>query len=252
MTVQIRGFNVAMSGTIPLPTTVAGDTLVAMVRSFYQDTADPTPWVVPADWTTWANGIRGTAIFGAPNTVAFGYGVFTKTATGAEPTPTFSAPGSEQRIGGIWSLYSTVPLPLTIDAGETSDYADVQTFRLGVVHAANAGARLVYGFAGNANALTNYGGFVNARTHHGGATLTTTTGYPSVPAGPPEYPERLKVMTFSLDSEPGPWSTTGQRTVDTDISPAGIDAPAHYSSYIFIQEIGTAPPRGGWSGWIID
>jgi hypothetical protein len=253
MTVQIRGFSFAMSATIPIPTgTVAGDTLVCMVRSFYQDTADPSPWVAPADWTEWANGIRGTAIFGAPNTVAFGYGTFTKTAAAGEGTPTFSAPLSDQQIGAVWSLYSDVPLPVSLDHGEASDYADGQTFRLPVLHTANAGARLVYGFSGIANTLTAYGGFVNTRTHHDGATLTTTTGYPSVPAGAPEYPERLKVMTLSLDSEPGPWATTGQRTVDTDVSPAGIDAPAHFSSYVRVQEIGVAPAPGGWTGWIID
>ena len=253
MTVQIRGFSFAMSSTIPLPAgTQPGDVLVLKVRAFHHTLVAGPVFTVPAGYTELVNARRATD-GNTPSPPTFGYASFWKVAAVGEADPVALSPGGEAVMGGLWAVYSDSGQSLDLEHEFHDSALLTQTWALPIVLNTPATGRLLYSFSGQATVLSNYAGFANGRTHHATGTLHTAQGYPSVPNGPPEFPERLRDVMLSLDSEPGPAGAVDPpRSVDTNVSHDGVSSPVFVGTYARIMEIGPPPVVGGWLAWVVD
>lgn len=263
MTVQVRGVTSAASGTVAVPAgTGAGDLLILLARSYWQNPANTAPWGGLGGWTAVDNLVRGSG-GSAAGTEGTTWGVLTATriATGSEPASyTVTATGGDAIIGAIVAVYSDTGQTLTATRGATNSGPFRNEFQSQFVPSRAAGSLYVHAMSGNGTAITSSSGFTGSRTHH--ATLGLHSAIPyawqSVPSGAPYYFERWRDLVMSIDTEAGTLNSGTRIAVSTfnwGVYPAGSGDPndGTYWSNTFVAVTETAPPaQGGWQGWIID
>lgn len=241
-----------MSGTIAVPGgTVANDILIAKVRSFWQDIADATPFDVPAGWTQLANSRIGEIVSADMPADTQGYASFWRVATASEPASyTFVAPASEQVMGGMWAMYSSINYTMNVLHSGTAQFASTPSYVTNVFHSVDAQSLMVYAFCGHGTAFSSFTGFVNARVHHGAGTLHSDTPFSSGSGVPPANASQRRDIVLSLDSEAGPFGT-GSRTANANLSTVAGGYP-YANTYVRIVEVAPIPTPTPWKLWVVN
>lgn len=253
MTVLVRGATSAYGGTLSVPAgVVAGDLLIASLRSFWQDGHVDAPFAAPGGWIQVDNRVWGEPAGGDNPGGTWGNGTYVRVVDGSEPAAyTWTVTGGEAIFGGIVALYSTATLALASRSSGTAsgpsgtDWISNYVLPGGV----EPGALVVHVMTGYGTAVLTYSGFTGPRTHHASLTLHSETPFTIAPI--PPNPEMRRDMAMVIETEAEPLVS------GTRVAHSNSPGPLHWFNLWFtVWEIpGTAPPPAAssvWNIWAID